>query len=618
MKVKILFTQDLHDRLEGFTSMEDGKEKKIAGYSRLYSKIKEEREGYEDSSLLLDGGDFTMGTLYQTIFKEEAPSLRMLGYMGYDIATLGNHEFDFRAGGLAKSLSRARSIDEKLPDLVFSNANFKQEVDSKNLAGLESLKEAFKEYPVEEYKIVEKNSVRIGVFGIMGDSAIKYAPMAGISFDDYIESSKEIVKKLQEQDVDLIICLSHAGINEDLKASEDIALARRVRGIDLIISAHSHIEIEEPIHVRDSIIVGAGSYGENLGVLEIEKKDRGWEVLDYRLEAIDSSLEEDPYIKSKLDYFKTKVQELYLDGYGLGFDEVLAKTDRNIDPVDRSPSLMGEEKLANLIGDSYIYTVKEIEGEDYEPITASVVIAGMIRDSFYQGDISVSQVFNVSALGTGKDGLSGYPLVNIYLTGRELKMLAELDASIFNEVSGGELFISGLSYTVNPHRGIFNKVTRVELDLAKDIYMEIDEDKLYRLVTGLYTGKMLALISKESRGLVRFILKDRKGIAIENLEDEIIYQEDGRELKEWYALAYYLKSFRDEEDGSPGLIDDYYHHYQDRKIIEDDPSLVGRIKNPNSFTRKILAAIISAIVAGILAAGYIRSKAEGDKKFRKK
>lgn len=618
MRVKLLFTQDLHDRLEGFYKIEDGKQEKVAGYSRLYSKIEEERRGQEKSTLLLDGGDFSMGTLYQTIFKEEAASLRMLGYMGYDLVTLGNHEFDFRAEGLAESLSRAKEKDEALPDLVFSNANFKRQGDSQDLRGLEKLEEAFKEYPVEEYKIIEKNGLRIGVFGIMGDSAIKYAPMAGIEFDDYIEVSREMVKKLQGEDVDLIICLSHAGIDEDLKASEDIALARRVRGIDIIISAHSHIEIEEPIYVRDSIIVGGGSYGANLGVLEIEKEDGTWKLLDYRLESIDSSLEEDEYIKSKVDYFKTRVQELYLDEYGFQFDQVLAKADRNIDPVDRSPSLMGEEKLANLISDSYIYTVREMEGEDYEPIAGSVIIAGMVRDSFYQGDITVSHVFNVSALGTGRDGLSGYPLVNIYLTGRELKMLAELDASIFNEISGGELFVSGLSYTVNPHRGVFNRVTRVELDLAKDVYMEIDEDKLYRLVMGLYTAKMLALVSKESRGLVKFVLKDKKARAIDNLEEHIIYQDDGRELKEWYALANYLKSFKDEEDGGPGLIGDYYHEYQGRKVIEDDPSLAARIKNPNSFTRKVLAGLLSAIVAGVLATGYIKSTRDKNKKISKK
>lgn len=606
MNLKLIFTHDLHDRLEGFQRKEDGNLVEVGGYSRLYSKIKEERRGYEKTSLLVDAGDFSMGTLYQTIFKEEAVSLRMLGYMGYDLVTLGNHEFDFRAEGLAQSLKAAKDKGEDLPQLVFSNGILEDKDRLEEDENAYLLKEAFEEVGLEEYIIIEKNGIRIGIFGIMGESAIRYAPMAGIGFDDYIEVSKKLVKKLEAEDVDLIICLSHAGISEDLKRSEDMALAKKVAGIDIIISAHSHIEISEAIRVGSTTIVGAGSYGEKLGVLEIEEKDGDWKLVDYRLEKIDETIVEDDYIKAKTGYFKDRVQDLFLDNYGLKFDQVLAKTEKSFTPARKIGVRMEEDGLANLITDSYIHTIRELEGDSYEPITVSMVLAGIIRDSFYEGDITVADVFNVSALGVGKDGLSGYPLISAYLTGRELKLLAEVDASICSEIAGGQLYMSGLSYILNPYRNVLNKVTEVKIDLDKDIYMEIDDEKLYRVVAGLYTSQMMFMISERSYGLLKLVAKDKNGKPIENLEDHIIYTEDGMEVKEWYALAKYLESFK--KEGEIPLIPDYYHQRQGRKLVDDDPGIVARLEKPNKLMQKIIAGIVSAAVTGLVAVSYLKDR----------
>ena len=100
--ITILFTHDLHDNLLPFEVEREQKKVTVGGYARLHSAIVEQREKDPDA-ILVDAGDFAMGTLFQTIYTTDAPSLQMMGQIGYDATTLGNHEFDFRSVGLASA-----------------------------------------------------------------------------------------------------------------------------------------------------------------------------------------------------------------------------------------------------------------------------------------------------------------------------------------------------------------------------------------------------------------------------------------------------------------------------------------------------------------------------------
>ncbi len=91
--VDVMFTHDLHSHLDPFETVIDGESVSAGGLARINTLMKEQREKNPDT-LLVDGGDFSMGTLYQTLYETDAPELRMLGYMGYDAVTIGNHEFD--------------------------------------------------------------------------------------------------------------------------------------------------------------------------------------------------------------------------------------------------------------------------------------------------------------------------------------------------------------------------------------------------------------------------------------------------------------------------------------------------------------------------------------------
>lgn len=273
----IVFTHDLHSYfLPHRVLTEQGDQIQKGGYAKLAYLIKEQQLFQRNKTLVLDAGDFSMGTLFHTSFMQEASELRLMGKMGYDVVTFGNHDFDFHANGLATMLQTAKSKNNQLPVMIASNIIF-----SKNDPGDATLKKAFSNYPVKEYEVVERNGIRIGLFGIMGKDASLDTPYAQpVKFADPINASKHMVDILKNKEkVDLIICLSHSGTSPIEKKSEDEALARAVPEIDVIISGHTHTVLPSPLQAGKTLIVSSGCYGEYLGIMKINYsrgKISGW------------------------------------------------------------------------------------------------------------------------------------------------------------------------------------------------------------------------------------------------------------------------------------------------------------------------------------------------------
>ncbi|MCM3711517.1 bifunctional metallophosphatase/5'-nucleotidase [Sporosarcina luteola] len=596
--ITILFTHDMHDNLLPYEVEREQGKMTVGGYARLSSAIREQRSKDPDA-IVVDAGDFSMGTLFQTNFTSHGPSLTMLGKMGYDATTFGNHEFDFRADGLAESLLAAKESGVRLPSIVMSNMEFPKDEDGKIAADVQSLKEAMDAYGVKDYIVLERKGVKIGILGLMGEEAAGNAPMSGVTFRDAVESAKSTVAALKEKEgVDLVIALSHSGTATDPSKSEDERLAKSVSGIDVIISGHSHTTLMEPILVGDTVIVSAGEYGENLGILNISQDSNGnWAVNQYQLRKIDESLPSDPVIAETIEDYKQTIQEEYLNRFGMEFDEVLAVSPFDFTPFTELGVEQREEPIGNLIGDAFIHTIRELEGSAYEPIAAAVVPYGNIRDSFSKGTITVADVFKVYSLGVGFDGSSGYPLLDIYLTGKELKTVAEVDASITPIMNEVQLYIAGLSYTFNTNRFLFNKVTDIQLQSFDGTKEEIDDEKLYRVVGGLYSVQMLPYVNEKSFGLLSVVPKNEDGSPVTNFEERIIYMNDQQEMKEWYAIANYFKSFEKMDDVAQ--VPAYYEHAKDRKIVEHDANILTVLTKPNGIILTAYAVLLTFV--GLLA-----------------
>ncbi len=596
----ILFTHDLHDNLLPFQTIEKGEVKKLGGYARLASAIRAQKEKNPDA-LLVDGGDFSMGTPFQTIFASDAPELQLLGALGYDVTTLGNHEFDYRSDGLTESLKVAVDSKEKLPVIISSNIQFPLDPEGMLSDDLSDLKNAMEDYGVRDYIVLERGGIKIGVFGVMGEESESMAPMSGVTFDDEIEQAKRVVKILKEEKkVDFILCLSHSGTQDRAKDSEDEILAKEVPDINMIVSGHTHTTLAEPILVGNTIIGSVGCYGKYLGSVSLSGSGSGrWSIEDYSIIPIDDHLKEDNGIKELVQSYKNLVQKKYFDKFGLKYDEKIAYSDFRFQTPDEISVIHGEATIGNLISDAYIYAVKKAEGDQYSEIDAAVVPCGTIRDTIFQGEVTTANAFSISSLGVGADGMPGYPLISVYLTGKEMKTLCEVDASITPLMDEAQLYLSGMNFTFNPKRLIFNKVVDTELMTEDGSSKELEDKKLYRIVCNLYSAQMLSVVGDKSFGLMSIVPKDQDGKVITNFEDYIIYnKENGKkiELKEWYAVVEYLQSFQKTDGVS--VIPAFYEKPQGRKVVQKDTSLTAILEKPNNIgiTVDIIAAVLLVIL----------------------
>ncbi len=620
-KMTILFTHDLHDHFLPSNVNVNEKLLSLGGYARLQSAINIEKK-MNPNLLLVDAGDFSMGTLFQSVYASDAPELRIMGQMGYDVVTLGNHEFDFRAKGLTESLEVAKKSGDKLPQIVTSNLTFPRDKKGRLTSSLTNLQQAMQNYGVQDYTVIERNGVKVGIFGLMGKDAASNAPKSEVEFTNAVENAKRIVNSLkQKEKVDLIICLSHMGTSSDRTRSEDELLAKKVPEINLVISAHTHTKLIEPIMVGKTIIGSCGEYGENLGVINISQ-DSGdsWRLNNYNLKEINDSLSSDLDITKTIDKFKRIVQEKYLKNFGVKFDDILAHTSYNFVPTSEIGKKHAEDTLGNLISDAYIYAVKKAEGVNYDPVTVALVPSGTIRGSFVKGDITVADAFSVSSLGIGPDNISGYPLISVYLTGKELRTACEVDASIAPIMNTAQLYMSGLNFTFNPNRLIFNKVTNTSMQKPDGTLEEINNTKLYRVVAGLYSAQMLSVVSEKSFGLLSIVPKRKDGTPITDFEAQIITDTTSghnNEVKEWLAIAEYLKS-SDQANGVP-QVPQYYIETHGRKNVDNSHNVLAIIGSPNSIALAIYAILLLVMVLIALALILILTrKKRKDRRIAKK
>lgn len=332
----VLFTHDLHSHFLPQTAANGGES---GGYARLATVLRQERAQHPDA-LTLDGGDFSIGSLIQTLYTSKAPELRTMGALGYDATTAGNHEFDHEGLGFARMLTAARTSGDTVPALLM--ANYKLSDDNPDQLDIQR---AMSAYGVKDYMLLERGGITYGIFGLMGTDSDDCAPTPGFTLEDPIEAAKRCVKALEEQGAQFIICLSHGGTNVKESKSEDQQLAKKVDGIDLIISGHTHTTLTEPIVEGDTYIVSAGPYCENLGSITLEWTEDGEKTLkDYHLTPIDETVAEDQTIATLVEGWKNQVSSSYLASYGLSYDQVLTTSDYDL------PKPQNKDRVDNALG----------------------------------------------------------------------------------------------------------------------------------------------------------------------------------------------------------------------------------------------------------------------------
>ena len=249
-KITILHTNDMHSRIEPFSS---GSYKGFGGMAQRSSIIKEIRKK-EKNVLLFDSGDIFQGTPYFNYFGGEL-EFKLMSEMKYDAAVLGNHDFDNGINGLKKQLRHAN-----FPFLI-SNYDFKKTI----------LKDQFK-----PYKIFIKDNIKVGVFGlgIELEGLVPKELYKETIYLDPIKKSKFYSNKLKnELGCDLVICLSHLGLQYENNKISDLTLAKKSKFIDLIIGGHTHTFLKKPKIITNAInkkviINQVGWGGINIGKID--------------------------------------------------------------------------------------------------------------------------------------------------------------------------------------------------------------------------------------------------------------------------------------------------------------------------------------------------------------
>lgn len=571
----ILHTNDLHSNFIGMAPSSDytpftlNDDDTRGGFSRLATKIRERRAANEARGpvLVLDAGDYTMGTAFAAATRETGGELRLLALLGYDATTFGNHDFNLGPDGTAAAINAATDAGQ-VPAILATNTDFSA-ADSRT-AGLQKLAG---EGRIRDYLVIERGGLRFGLFGVLGLEAAIYAVSAApVVFTDPIEAARKTVAILRDvEKVDVVIALSHGGVHRNADGTftegADVRLAAEVPGISVVVGGHSHTVLESPIIVMGRTpVVQAGHNGRYLGEVTVTVDGEALTVDACKTHPIDDTIPGDRSISELIDGFKERVTEVVFARRGFAINQPLVRIEEDL--PNTSSDLAASTILANLCTDAF----RAATGAQIAMTANGLMRNGLSRGR--SGVQTVYDIFSVAPLGSGVlDTTPGSTLVTGYLTGREIKNAIEFCLA-GSPARPGDYFLraSGLRFTYDPARPQFDQVVEVALGDFDRGYTAINitgaGSQLYGIACPLFFALILVSIPKFTEGRLTLIAKNRQGeplqsraeaIAVPALDTPDLLPSSGAsidvvgmvgsstegnpvELKEWQAIMEYLQA----------------------------------------------------------------------------
>ncbi len=466
----IAHTNDTHAHLEPMELTLSGQKVQVGGVARriaFFDRLRARRRNL----LILDAGDVFQGTLYFNQYRGLADRYFMQRAL-YRAMTLGNHEFNLGPGPLAEFLRGARFR------VVSANVDVTREPRLKGL--------------LAPYAVLSVGGERVGVVGLTTPDTREISnPGPTVAFLDPYESAQKAIYELLSQGVNKIVVLSHLGYGEDLK------LARRLVGAQVIVGGHSHTLLGTFPHKelnpmgpyptvvknpegKDVLVVQAWEWGKVVGLLEVTFTPKG-EVLAYKGEALLLTPEAAPE-----DFFAKEA----LLAYALPVKALLAQVvaEAQVDLVgERALVRRRETNLGNLIADAMLWKTQGAKTQ------IALQNGGGIRASIPKGPITVGKVYEVLPFGN--------TLVVMDLKGREIKAALENGVSQWENTAGRFLQVAGLRYTFDLARPAGDRVVKVEVK-AGEGYVPLDLEATYRVVVNSFiaAGGDGFTVLKEAQG----------------------------------------------------------------------------------------------------------------------
>ena len=405
-EIVILHTNDVHGA--------------ISSYAKV-AALKAEYEAKGAEVLLMDAGDYIQGEPYVSVSQGET-AIRLMNHVGYDVATIGNHEFDYGYENLAELAAAA-----EFP-IIAANVMYNG-------------KTAF-----EANKVFELESgVKVGVFGLSTpETATKAHPgkIKGVTFlsgDDMNKAAQAQVDELTAAGCDYIICLGHLGIDDSSKGYRSVDLLEAVTGIDVFIDGHSHSSLDdvkalvgEDCKVGDTLLTSTGTKLATVGAVVISEDGISIESVDLeKYEGSDDVVEE--------------AAQLVIDEVDAAYGEVFAKSEVELCGEKAPGNRTEETNNGDLIADAILWQAKK---DGSLPVADENVIAitngGGIRAAIAAGDITKKDVNTVLPFGN----------TVAYVTVKGSVLLEALEASTYctPEAVGAFPQVAGIEFTVDTNK----------------------------------------------------------------------------------------------------------------------------------------------------------------------
>jgi 2',3'-cyclic-nucleotide 2'-phosphodiesterase / 3'-nucleotidase / 5'-nucleotidase len=463
--LSIIHTNDTHAALENMP--------------RTVTALKDVRATYP-GSLLLHAGDAFTGTLFFNEFQGKA-DLDMMNLMKFDAMTFGNHEFD---------LGSSAQGHQKLVDFIkganfpFVSANVDFSKDAK-FDGIfnDSIAADFENGEIFNGIIKEVNGEKVGIFGLTTEETVDISSPGSIAFENYIAEAEKAVKYLETQGVDRIVALTHIGYDDNAAIDNDLILAEKVEGIDVIVGGHSHTTLTKPTVVAKdatpTVIVQTGNSNSNLGVLNVDFDDNGIVTAhNGKLIAIDAKvIAADPEAVKILEPYKLQVDTVSKTEIGVSTPIALESPRTNGD--NTKPSVRKNETiLGNLITDGMLEKAKEFTGKN---VIMALQNGGGIRASIGEGPITVGEVITVLPFNN--------TLATMEVTGAELKAAFEISLSQYPAENGGFLHVAGGKVVYDMTKPAKQRIVSVSYLNEDGKYVEVQDGVKYTIATNAFTAK---------------------------------------------------------------------------------------------------------------------------------
>ena len=425
-RVCVYFTNDVHGHILPVSG--------TGGAAVLSNYLKGRKKPY----LLLDAGDIFQGTPEGDLTNGEV-CIRIMNELGYQAATVGNHEFDKGQERLKKFIDMA--------NFPFLGANV---IDTATKETVEWLK---------PYEIFEIKGVRIGVLGLT-TSAMPFITMPevrkGLEFADEAETAKKYLPEIRKK-ADVVIALTHIGLARKGEFRDDVYLAKNVPGIDAILGGHTHTRLYRPIYAGRTLIAQAGSYGNYVGKITIKMREHKLTGINYELVNLSvKKFGEDAEMKNDIAEFTKDITALMDKKVGVSVEKLGSNLSGRLEKNGELP-----------LGDWQADVFRKMTGSDI-----AFQNIGGIRAAVPKGDVTYRDIYELSPFGN--------TIYTMMLTGKQVKDILE------KSVSGrfGILQVSGLAFRYDLNRKEGERVVEISIGGSP-----LKPKKYYKAATNAFIAK---------------------------------------------------------------------------------------------------------------------------------